>query len=586
MPEVRASLAKTPSGIRGLDEITSGGLPRGRPTLVCGGPGCGKTLFAMEFLVRGATEYDEPGVFMAFEETSRELAANVASLGFDLEKLQRENKLHIDYVRVERHEIEETGEYDLEGLFVRLGHAIDKVGAKRVVLDTVETLFSGFMQTNILRAELRRLFGWLKERGVTAIITGERGSGDATISRQGLEEYVSDCVIVLDHRVDSQISTRRLRIVKYRGTSHGTNEFPFLIDTDGFVVIPITSATLNHDVSDERISSGIPELDEMIGGQGYFRGSSILLSGTAGTGKTLTSLYLAKAAAERGERVLYHTLEESPAQIVRNARSVGLDLRPALDRGLLRNHAVRPSMYGLETHLAHMLREIDAFDPSVVIFDPLTALVSNARPEDVSSLATRLIDWLKTRQITSFFTSLSQNAAVHDLEHTNVGISSLVDTWMFVRDIELHGERNRGIFVLKSRGMKHSNQIREFIIDDTGIRIVPAYLGIEGVLTGSARAAQEIRERELAAIRSFEAQKRQRQLDVKRAAIEAQIAALRADLVAAETEFRAVDADEERQIEAIEEAQRTIARSRLASPLSASIVARPGNGSTQPENRD
>jgi circadian clock protein KaiC len=521
------SLPKAATGIRGFDEITFGGLPRGRPTLVCGGPGCGKTLFAAEFLVRGATQFDEPGVFLAFEETARDLAANVASLGFDVQRLVAEGKLRVDHVRVERSEIEEIGDYDLEGLFVRLGHAIDKVGARRVVLDTIEALFSGFDNTAILRAELRRLFGWLKDRGVTAVITAERGEG--TLTRHGLEEYVSDCVVVLDHRVDSQVSTRRLRILKYRGSTHGTNEYPFLIDEGGFTVMPITSAGLEYSVSTERVSIGIPELDEMLGGTGLYRGSSVMLTGSAGTGKSIISAHFVAAACRRGERALYFAFEESPGQILRNLRSVGLDLAPHIDSGLLRFHAARPSLYGLEMHLAQMDRLVSQFEPAVVVVDPLTALLGQSIQSDVRALSTRLIDTLKRAGITALFTTLSHSGG-DTFEGSDIGVSSVVDTWLLVRDMELNGERNRGLYVLKSRGMSHSNQIREFLITDDGIRIVPAYLGMEGALTGSARVAQEAAQRARAVEREEEIERRRKHFARRRTALEAQMAALQAEL--------------------------------------------------------
>jgi circadian clock protein KaiC len=555
-------LAKSPSGIQGLDEITRGGLPLGRPTLVCGGPGCGKTLFATEFLVRGATEFGEPGVLMAFEETAGELATNVASLGFDLNGLIADRKLYVDFVRVERSEIEETGDYDLEGLFVRLGYAIDKVGAKRVVLDTIETLFSGFQNTAILRAELRRLFRWLKDRGVTAIITAERG--EKSLTREGLEEYVSDCVILLDHRVNSQVSTRRMRIVKYRGSMHGTNEYPFLIEDNGFVVMPITEARLDHDVSEERISTGIAGLDEMLGGLGFYRGSSILLSGTAGTGKTITSAHFVEAACERRERALYFAFEESPAQIVRNVRSVGVDLAPHLASGLLRFSAARPSTFGMETHLARILKEVREFRPDAVVIDPITALLGSAEPDDVSALATRLVDSLKAEGITAVFTSLTGMAVRENLEQTDVGISSVVDSWLLLRDIELNGERNRGIYVLKARGMAHSNQIRELLIGDGGVELVPAYLGAEGVLTGSARVAQQARVNAMEAERQQDVARRRRAFEQRRAEIEAQMAALRAELAAQQSEVERLAEDEEQRRRLSVEAEQQMALSRRA----------------------
>ena len=513
----RKLLPKSPSGIAGLDEITQGGLPTGRPTLVCGSAGCGKTLFAMEFLLRGALEYDEPGVFMAFEESERDLAQNVWSLGFDLDKLVAEGKVAVDYVHVERSEIEETGEYDLEGIFLRLGMAIDSVGAKRVVLDTIETLFSGFSNPALLRAELRRLFRWLKDRGVTAVITGERGEG--TLTRQGLEEYVSDCVILLDHRVNDQISTRRLRIVKYRGTTHGTSEYPFLIDEKGISVLPVTSLQLDHQVSDERVSSGVPRLDAMLDG-GYYRGSSILVSGTAGTGKTTLAASFAHETAKRGERVLYLAFEESPHQLARNMRSIGLDLDRYIAKGVLRMHASRPTFYGLEMHLVQIHKMVTEFKPTAVVIDPISNFSSSGGRGDAALMLLRLIDFLKAQQITAFLTHLTSGGSAS--EATDVGISSIIDTWLLLRDIELGGERNRGLYVLKSRGMKHSNQIREFVITPEGIELLDVYVGPEGVLTGSMRAAQEAREQATANALQEEIAAKQRELERLQATLESQ----------------------------------------------------------------
>jgi circadian clock protein KaiC len=527
------ALPKTLTGISGLDEITRGGLPSGRPTIITGSAGCGKTLFGIEFLVRGATEYDEPGVFIAFEETAEELTANVQSLGFDLGQLVAQDKLVLDHIRVERSEIEQTGEYDLEGLFIRLGFAIDSIGAKRVVLDTVEALFTSLPDPTILRAELRRLFRWLKQKGVTAIITAERGEG--ILTRHGLEEYVSDCVILLDHRTINQITTRRLRIVKYRGSSHATNEYPFLIDEQGISILPITSLGLNHSVSVERLSTGIERLDEMLSGEGYFRGSSILVSGTAGAGKSSLAAHLADATARRGERCLYFAFEESAPQIIRNMRSIGLDLQPWVDKGLLRFHASRPTLQGLEMHLVMMHKRINDFQPQVVIIDPVTNFTAVGNESEVKSALMRLIDNLKTQQITALFTSLT--SATENIEQSEIGISSLMDTWLLVKMIESNSERNRGIYVLKSRGMAHSNQIREFQLTNEGIRLLNVYDGSAGVLTGTARLAQEAKERAEALIRQQEIERKQRELERKRHALEAQINALRADFSAEEEEM-------------------------------------------------
>jgi circadian clock protein KaiC len=537
-------LEKAPTGITGLDEVTLGGLPRGRATLICGGAGCGKTMLAVEFLVNGVRDYGEPGVFVAFEETKDELVVNAASLDFNLDKLVRQGKLAIDHVHIDPNEIAETGEYDLEGLFIRLKYAIESVGAKRVVLDTIETLFSGFTNTALLRAEIRRLFQFLKSFGVTAIVTGERGEN--ALTRFGLEEYVADCVILLDHRVNDQITTRRMRIVKYRGSSHGTNEYPFIIDEQGFSVLPVTSMALRHKVSSEVISTGVPDLDAMLGVGGYYRGSTVLMSGTAGMGKSTFAAALARSACERGERVLYFAFEESAPQIVRNMRSVGVDLQPHLDSGRLRIIAQRPFLYGLEMHLVSMHKEIDRFRPGVVIVDPISNLVSAGTPREVTAILTLLIDFLKGEGITGFFTVLTENGG--RLETSDVGISSLIDTWMLVRDIEVSGERNRGLYVLKARGMNHSNQIREFILSGKGIKLVEVYLGPAGMLTGSARVALEEQERDARMRQSDESDLKLAQLEHKRKAMEAHIEAMRAEFEADSAAVKkAVSLDDKRE---------------------------------------
>jgi len=516
----------------GLDEITGGGLPKGRPTLVCGSAGCGKTLFAMEFLVRGAVEHGEPGVFIAFEETPEELAQNVRSLGFDLDDLIAKKKISIDYIRVERSEITETGEFDLDGLFIRLALAIDTVGAKRVVLDTIETLFGGFTNQGVLRSELRRLFRWLKDKKVTCVITGERGDG--ALTRQGLEEYVSDCVILLDHRVTEQVSTRRLRIVKYRGSVHGTNEYPFLIDEHGISVLPVTGLGLTHESSNERVSSGVPQLDQMLGGEGYYRGSSILATGTAGTGKTSLAAQFALSTCKRGERCLYLAFEESPSQLLRNMRSINVNLEPYRRNGLLQLHASRPTLLGLEAHLVQIHKMVTEFEPSAVIVDPISNFIASGSAADAQAMLLRLIDFLKEKQITAMFTHLTSGGK--PAEATDMGVSSLIDTWLLVRDIEVGGERNRGLYVIKSRGMAHSNQVREFLITSRGIALQDVYIGPEGVLTGSLRAAQEARERAASLLRRQEIQRKQREIERRRAATRAQIAALKLELEAAELE--------------------------------------------------
>jgi len=567
------ALQKSPTGIAGLDEITRGGFPTGRTTLICGGAGCGKTLFATEFLVRGAIQYDEPGVFMSFEESGEELTRNVASLGFDLKDLFARKKLIIDHVKIERSEIEETGEYDLEALFIRLSYAIDSIGAKRVVLDTLESLFSALPNEGVLRAEIRRMFGWLKSRGMTAVITGERGAG--TLTRHGLEEYVSDCVILLDHRVEDLVSTRRLRVIKYRGSTHGTNEYPFLIDEQGISVLPITSLGLNYEVSNDRVPTGIDRLDTMFGGKGVYRGSSILVSGTAGTGKSSMAAHFADATCSRGERCIYFAFEESQNQIIRNMRSIGIDLERWVKRGLLRFHAARPTVHGLEMHLVTMNKEITEFQPSVAIVDPVTNLISTGTSREVEATLTRLIDFLKSRNITLFFTSLSHGKL--NVESSEAAISSLMDTWILLKNIESSGERNRGLYILKSRGMPHSNQIREFRLTDNGVHLSDVYLGPAGVLTGSARVAQEAKEAAEARSRRDEIVRRERALEGKRAAIEAQMAALRVEFAAEEEEFRTILAQEKTIDTSIDDQRREMARARKADAGSLT--------SAEPENK-
>ena len=526
------TVSKSATGIRGLDEVTGGGLPQGRPTLLCGSAGCGKTLFAMTFLYNGAVEYDEPGVFLAFEEQPEELIKNVGSLNYDIEKLIAEKKIAIDHVEIERSKIAESGEYDLEGLFIRLGFAIDSIGAKRVVVDTIETLFSGLENEQVLRSELRRLFEWLKAKGVTAIITGERGEG--TLTRYGLEEYVADCVILLDNRVDDQLSTRRLRIVKYRGSAHGTNEYPFIIDEQGITVMPITSSGLAHDASTERLPTGIPDLDQMLEGKGYFKGSSILVSGMAGSGKSTLAAHFADATCAAGHRCIYFAMEESPAQIVRNMRSIGIDLQKWVDKKLLRFAARRPSLYGLETHLATMYRDVADFDPAAVVIDPLSALLSGGAAGDVHSMVLRLVDFLKANGITALFTNLGVVAGENT--STEAQVSSLMDVWLLLYNRESNGEHNRQLYLLKSRGMAHSNQVREFILSSDGIKLRPAYVGPEGVLTGSARLAQEAKDRADVLVREQEMERRGREIDRKRREIAAQIEILQAQLASEDAE--------------------------------------------------
>jgi circadian clock protein KaiC len=471
-------IAKCPTGIRGLDEITGGGLPRGRPTLVAGAAGCGKTLLALEFVARGARDFDEPGVFMAFEESESELIANVDSLGFALDELVDAGRVALDSVQIERSEIEETGDYDLEGIFVRLGGAIAEVGAQRVALDGLDALFSALPNKARVRGELRRLFRWLKERGVTAVITGERGK--RTLTRDGLEEYVSDCVIFLDHRVDKQVATRRLRVVKYRGARHGTNEYPTLIDEHGLSVLPISSLGLAHRVSRERVSTGIAGVDAMLGGKGYFKGSSILVSGTSGAGKTSLAVAFADSICRQGGRALYWSSEESPDQILRNMASIGFDLQPHLDSGRLYCHAVRPTLYGLESHLVRLRQLVGATQPEAVILDPITSFATIGELSDVQIMLTRVIDFLKNAGITAVFSALRQGSEPGHLEHTDEGVSSLIDTWLLLQMVRANKRRHRLLSVLKSRGMAHSHEVGELILDDAGITVVESEIEFGG----------------------------------------------------------------------------------------------------------
>jgi circadian clock protein KaiC len=516
-----SALPKAATGIRGLDEVTGGGLPRGRPTLVCGPAGSGKTLLAMEFLVRGITDFGEPGVFLAFEETREDLVANVASLGFDLAAFEADGMLVLDHVNVVASELVEAGDWDLEGLFIRLGAAIDSVGATRVVIDTIETLFGAFQDAATLRSELQRLFLWLKARGLTAVITGERGEGQLT--RHGIEEYVSDCVIVLDHMVTEQTSTRRLRVLKYRGSLHGTNEYPFLIGERGISVQPITSLGLQHAVSSERVSTGVDRLDAMLGGHGPFRGSSILVTGASGTGKSTLAAQFCDAACARGERTIYFAFEESQEQIIRNMSSVGLDLGQWVKQGLLQFRCVRPTLLGLEGHLLAVQNLVEDFDPSIIVMDPISDLVENGRSGSVGAMLTRQADFLKARGVTAMFTNLAGDGQG---EATDQMVASLIDTDLLVRTLEGNGEHNRVLSVLKSRGMAHSNQVREFLLTDRGIELADVYVGPQGVLTGSARSAQEAKELSEAVSRQEDLQHRRANLDRERASVEARVAVL------------------------------------------------------------
>jgi circadian clock protein KaiC len=464
---IQDTLHKTPTGISGLDEITNGGFPQGRPVLICGSAGCGKTLFAAQFLVKGITDYNEPGVFMSFEESASDLTQNFKSLGFDFEKLKAEKKLRIDHVRIERSEIEETGEYDLDGLFIRLNYAIDAIGAKRVVLDTIESLFSGMENTALLRSEIRRLFSWLKEKGVTAIITGERG--ESSLTRQGLEEYVSDCVILLDFRVIEQIATRRLRIVKYRGSTHGTNEYPFLIDENGISVLPVTSLKLDYKSPTEIISLGLPALDDTFSTGGIYRASSTLITGAAGTSKTILASYFAMSSCKRKETTLYFSFEESPDQLERNMATIGINFKHAIKSKLLHIHASRPSLQGLEMHLMVINKLLAELKPRTVIIDPISSLITIGNSSEVRAMLVRLMDTLKINQINALFTSLTHegnseyNSSAVDI------VSSLADTWINLENEQRNNERVRSLLIVKSRGMGHSNNRQDFIITNKGM---------------------------------------------------------------------------------------------------------------------
>lgn len=535
-----AALPKCPTGIIGLDQITGGGLPQGRPTLVCGNAGCGKTVLGMEYLVRGATEYNEPGVFISFEETEEDLTKNFMPLGFDLPALAKANKIAIDHVYIDRQEIEETGEYNLDGLFIRLGYAIDQIRAKRVVLDTIESIFSGFSNEGILRAELRRLFRWLKEKGLTAVITAEQGR--ETLTRHGLEEYVADCVISLDHRVIDQISTRRLRVIKYRGSVHGADEYPFLIHPTGISLLPITGMHLNHTAPTARVSTGIARLDTMLGAKGYYRGSSVLVSGSAGTGKTTVAASFVNEGCRKGHRAIFLSFEESPSQIVRNMRSVGIDLEPWEQKGLLQFHAIRPTRYGLESHLAGIHKIIEDFKPAMVVVDPVSNLVTVGNISEVRAMLMRLIDFLKTQEVTVLCTDLTPGGM--SIQQTEVGLSSLMDTWIVLRSLETNGERSRTLYIAKSRGMDHSGQIREFLLTDKGVDLVDVYVGPSGVLTGSARVAREAQDNAQALTLKQERELKRRELERKRTLLQAQLTSLKAQFESEEDELqRAIQRD-------------------------------------------
>ena len=545
-PTIKKELPKAPTGIEGFDDITKGGLPAGRPTLVVGGPGSGKTLFAMEFLVNGASKFHEPGVFFSFEETENELAQNVASLGFDVKALEAKKMLAVEFVKVEAAEIVETGEYDLEGLFVRLGYSIDSIGAKRVVLDTIESIFSAFGNTLIIRSELRRLFQFLKEKGVTAVITGEKGNG--ILTRNGLEEYVSDAVIVLDNRVMGNIATRRMRIIKYRGSSHGSNEYPFLIDENGFSVLPLTAIGLNATASSERISTGIADLDVMMEGKGYYKGSTIMITGQAGVGKTSFGAEFVQEACRNGKKALFITFEESSSQIIRNMKAIGINLEPFINKGLLLIHADRPTSYGLEMHLVTIHKLVNDFKPDVLVLDPISSLMAIGEEVEVRSVLVRLVDYLKMNGVTTLFTDLKHS----EKPDQSSLISSLVDAWILLENVEANGENNRILRLVKSRGMAHSNQIREFHITNKGIDLIAPYVGPSGVLTGSARFAQEAKEVAEEASRAEEIALLKLNLEQQKKVLEANIKALQAEFDDKKAALQRKVQDEKRRKDSLE----------------------------------
>ena len=548
-------LEKSSSGIQGLDEITEGGLPKGRPTLICGSAGCGKTMFAMQFLVEGA-QNDEPGVFVSFEETQEELEKNFASLGIDLKTLEEQKKFAVEYIYMERSEIQETGEFDLEGLFIRLAYAVKQIGAKRIVLDTIEAIFSGLPNEFILRAELRRLFSWIKTNGLTAIITGERGENSLT--RYGLEEYVADCVILLDNPVVDKISTRNLRIIKYRGSSHGYNEYPFLMDEDGISVLPVTSLLLDHEASNEYVPTGIDQLDTMLGGKGFYKGSSVLVTGASGTGKSSIGAQFAANICKKGEKCLIFAFEESPKQIIRNMRSIGIDLKPYVDKGLLKFHATRPTLYGLETHLVNIHKIINNFAPDVVVIDPISNLITVGSSDEVKSMLTRLIDFLKSKQITTLSNSLTVTGQIE----ADIGVSSLMDTWIDLKSVVTNGERNRTIDIIKTRGQYHSNQVREFKLTNEGIKLIDVYLGPAGMLTGSARISQISKEKAEKLVRQEEIERKQRELEQKRQTIEAQITELKTQFEDEKLELDRVISQEKLKEKSIENERNIMAKTR------------------------
>lgn len=555
------SLQKCPTGITGLDEITLGGLPKNRPTLICGGSGSGKSMFGMEFLVRGAVFYNEPGLFVAFEETEEELTQNIASLGFNVTELVDTNQLILDHIHIDQTEFKEIGSYNLDGLFIRLGDTIDRFKIKRVVLDTIEVLFSNFANELILRSELQRLFRWFKEKQVTVVVTAEQGVN--TFSRYGLEEYVADCVILLDNRMEQQISTRRLRIAKYRGSTHGNNEYPFIINGSGISIIAITSIKLDYTVSDKRISSGIKQLDTMLGDKGFYSGSSILVSGAAGNGKTSIAASFANSTCQLGEKCYYFTLEESVDQLIRNINSIGIDLRPWIKKDLLRFHAINPYAAGLEANLADIQKLTNEFNPSVVIIDPIANLKMLGHLNEVQGILSILIAFFKSKLITTMFTSLVAEDKLMGFV-ADEGISALMDTWIYLQYIYGQGERNRGISILKSRGMAHSNQLRELILSDKGIHLQDVYIGQDKVLTGSARLVQATKLEIENSNRESELRHRERQLEITRKSLEGQINALHATLEDAKEEAIHLNEHKENIYKLLAESRAEISKMRMA----------------------
>ncbi len=552
-------LPKAPTGVAGLDEITRGGLPKGRSTLLTGGTGCGKTLLGLQFLVAGAREYGEPGVLITFEESAEKVTANFASLGFDLDGLLRDGLLVIYAFRAEPTEVVGTGEFDFEPLLLLLDEAIKRIGARRVVLDSIESLFGMFSAQAIVRAELGRLFGWLEDRAVTAIVTGERGD-NGSLSRHGIEEFVSDCVIALDHRVHEGVATRRLQVVKYRGSAHETNEYPFIISAGGFSVWPVTAVSLDYGASEERVSTGVPRLDYMLSG-GLFRGSTVLVSGSAGTGKTTLGAQLIDAACARGERALLVLYEESTDEVIRNMRSVGLNLRRWAEAGPLRIWAVRPTEFGLESHLAAVSELLAEHAPAVAVMDGIASLLSGPGRGEVASMLARKFHLFKSRGITAMATILTED----DIESA-IGVSSRADTWLLLRNIESDGERNRLLFVLKQRGSANSNQVREFVLTDHGVELVDVYVGPAGVLTGSARLAQETRERDAGLQQQEDQQRRTRELRRGIARGQAQLAALQDELAAQQAELGRIAGREQHRAADGQAARLAMAAQRRADP--------------------